>query len=207
MTGSRPLKTRVIDAYSPEIEAVMGEVVGSCDKGLARRGRGVKSSPLGNFLTDVIRARAKVDVALVNKTGIRASMVAGEVSVRDLYQISPFGNTIVTMELTGGQLQALMENAVQKSHTRLESSGMYVWYSGKEVEQVKAAGGLLDVDKVYRVATNSFLADGGDGHVVFREGKNRKDTGVKIRVAVGDWFRKEKVCKEDLSPRLRNKGE
>lgn len=206
-----PETAEVMARYVPEIEKVMGAELGQCDKGLTRGDgrRDLISSGLGNFVTDVMRKSARADVALTNKSGTRADLDAGPVTVRDLYEVAPFDNTIVNVKLTGAQLQAVMEYAAENPRTYLEISGAQVVYDlskpvGSRVVSIKVGTRALDPKATYTVATNSFLADGGDGHKTFTQG-TAQDTGVLLRDAMAKFFEKEKACTVDMARRIDQK--
>jgi 5'-nucleotidase len=152
-----------------------------------------ESSSIGNLLTDLMRKDSGSDVAFQNKTGIRANMSAGAVSWRDVYQVSPFGNTVVTMLLKGSDLRALVEHMLAAPYRLLELSGADfvcdpALPEGERVFELNVGGQPLDPAKMYKVATNNFLSTGGDGHEAFTKGIHVRDTQVMLRDLVLDFF-------------------
>lgn len=203
----------IIDRATPDIDRVMDEVVGELAQEMPAGKRGdMASSPLGNHLTDIMRAATGVDVALHNRTGIRAPLRKGRVRLRDIYQVSPFGNTVVTMTLTGAQLRALLEFSLSDgTRLLLEMSGAELEFDaaadkGRRVTAVTVGGAPLDPAKTYRVATNSFLAPGGDGHSVFERGKERTDTLRVILDLHRAALEKERPLKVEFRNRIRAKS-
>lgn len=152
-----------------------------------------ESSSIGNLLTDLMREDSGSDVAFQNKTGIRSNMSAGAVSWRDVYQVSPFGNTVVTMLLKGSDLRALVEHMLAAPYRLLELSGAEfvcdpALPEGERVFELSVGGQPLKPDKMYKVATNNFLSTGGDGHEAFTRGIHVRDTQVMLRDLVLDFF-------------------
>lgn len=202
-----PEVEEILGRYSPTIEELMGREVGSCDKPLRRVRGKIRSSTLGNWITDIMRASTGADIALHNKTGIRADLEAGKVSVRALYEVAPFDNTIVVVELTGEQLIGLIDNAGASGRTFLEGSNLKVRYdtkaeAGKRLKEAIIVGGKpVDPKRTYKVATNSFLASGGDGHVIFTRGKHETD-GKLLRDALIEHLEKNGGCKADNAARV-----
>ena len=129
--------------------------------------------------------------------------------MRSLYEVAPFDNTIVNVELTGAQLTALMEYAAITSRTYLELSGASVTYDmkrkeGERVVKFEINKKPIDKKASYTVATNSFLADGGDGHKTFTLGA-QKDTKILLRDALVDHLRKVKKCPNPKAARITTK--
>jgi 2',3'-cyclic-nucleotide 2'-phosphodiesterase (5'-nucleotidase family) len=178
------------------VRALVDEEVAEVNKALGVRlcelvapldgARGPRSSQLGNFVCDVLRRATGSDAAFTNKAGLRANLAPGAVLLRHLYEVDPFGNTVVTMTLTGAQLLELLDRMCESRAGVLEVSGLVVRFDetaarGKRVESVLLGGKALDPLRSYRIATNNFLAAGGDGHLVFRDGTDRRDEGVPVR--------------------------
>ena len=185
----------------------MNEVVGECESGLARH-RDPSSSKLGNFVTDMVREAAKADVGVYNKSGIRANIDPGKVTMRTLHNVEPFGNHIKVVELTGAQLQAAFEYSASKGVTQLEASGVSVVVDpkqpvGKRVKSIKVGKKKLNPKAKYTVAAPNFIADGGDGHRTFTKGtpKPPKDK-IMVRDAFKSWFVANKKCRVDNSKRI-----
>ena len=179
-----PDAARVAASFSGDIDRIMAQEMGELRTPLANR-RGTVSSDLGNWITDCMRKAAGADVALHNKTGIRSELPAGRITRRHLFEVSPFGNTVVTMDLAGHQLLALLEKALEAERTTLEVSGMTLLVDlrhppGSRIVEAKVGGAPIDPSAVYTVATNNFLADGGDGQSIFRQGARRVETGIVL---------------------------
>lgn len=174
--------TALIEAGAAEMDVEVGELVQ--DLG---RSRGTESGAAGNWVTDVMRARLGSDVAIQNRGGIRADLAAGVLTRRDLFAILPFGNTLVEIEMTGAELVATAEKALSDTrHSGIEMSGMTVQYAGEwpngEVMGVRVGGAPVELERVYRVATNSFLAGGGDAYFPAAiESREKLDTGLILR--------------------------
>jgi len=110
-----------------------------------------------------------------------------------MFAVQPFANTLLTMTLTGAQVKTALEQqwAIRSGvETFLHlgiSKGLTFSYdrtkplgSRVDASTLKLGGVLLDPAASYRVTVNSFLADGGDSFVVFREGTNRTGGGIDL---------------------------
>jgi 2',3'-cyclic-nucleotide 2'-phosphodiesterase (5'-nucleotidase family) len=133
-----------------------------------------------------------VDIAFTNPGGLRENILIPDgaslpytVTWGATFDVLPFGNTLYLMDLTGAQIQELMDQSARLYKGILQTSGAsYYWYNDTGDEFATAwgaygaeVGGVpLDRDEVYRVVTNDFLAGGQDGWTTFAEGTNRWNT-------------------------------
>jgi len=134
-------------------------------------------SNVGNFVADAIRARLGADVAVMNGGGIRSNRVlpAGRLTRRDIHGLLPFLNVLVKLEVTGATLLAALEHAVgaypRESGGFLQVSGLAVAFDpsrppGQRLVEVHVGGRPVDPARRYTLATNEYLARGGDGYTM-----------------------------------------
>jgi 5'-nucleotidase len=118
----------------------------------------------------------------MNASGIRAPLITrnGDVTYGALHTIHPFGNSLITMSLTGAEIHEALEKQWNGGTRLVFSAGFsYVWRAaappGAKVDpaDISLKGRTLDPETTYRVTMNEFLADGGDGFMLFREGRDR----------------------------------
>jgi len=179
---------KLLAPYNAELEELKKEVVGKTTTVLDGERQNVRSreTNLGNFIADGMLAWAKskknADFALTNGGGIRASMKEGDITMGDLRTVMPFGNTLFVMDVTGQQLKEGLENGVSGAKST-DLPGKFPQVSGVrfkwdpaqpagskvyDVEIYKGTGYVpLDLVATYRMATNSFVANGGDGYASF----------------------------------------
>ncbi len=128
---------------------------------------------LGNLVCDVLRHYTEADVAVYNGGGIRASADLGEITLEKAMEILAFNNEVVTLKLTGEEIVAMLEHGVgsfgQVSGKFLQVSGLRFYIdpanpAGERVVDVFIHGEPIDLEGVYTVATNDYLAAGGDGY-------------------------------------------
>lgn len=173
-------------------DAAMGEVVGELEAPLAA-GRGPRSTVAGNWVADRLRERAGADVAFHNRGGLRAEIDAGPVTRREVFEMLPFDNHVVTVELSGAELERLVRRAVEgRAHSGLDFSGLRAIVrssaSGVVLERVEIAGEPLDPERFYRAATNSFLAAGGDDYVELARAKRLDEDPILLRELATEAF-------------------
>jgi 5'-nucleotidase len=166
-------------AVEPRVNRIVGVATG--DITVAENSAG--ESAMGNLIADAQRVQSGAQFAFMNPGGIRAGVLGGEVTWGELFTVQPFGNDLVTMDLTGAQVRTLLEQQWQgQSPTApriLKTSGLtYTWDAarpvGQRVVEIRDASNQALVDStVYRVTVNSFMASGGDNFLVLTQGTNR----------------------------------
>ncbi len=131
---------------------------------------------LGNLITDAMIDETNADLAITNGGGIRASIKVGDITKQDIVSVLPFGNFIVTKQLTGAQIKEILEFGVRSYG---ESLGGFPHISGirfvldpsrpvgDRIISLTINGKALDMNKTYTVATNDFTAAGGDDYPCF----------------------------------------
>ena len=178
-----PRAEAVVRAYAERLSREMDVVVAETAVPLeGRRGRlRTEETNLGNFVADAMRARLGTDIALVNGGGIRSERVIppGPLSRRDLAAMAPFGNTVMTLELTGATLRSVLEQALPQRDREaggfLQVSGLTVTYDatapvGQRLVSVTVGGAPLDPGRRYTAAVVDYIASGKDGLTAFRDG-------------------------------------
>ena len=208
-----PAVDKMLVAYSGkvrELDVLIGTLKGELRKG------GTGAGSLGNFVADGMRAQASLKVgkpitlALMNGGGLRRSNIQeGELRVRDIFDLLPFENALVTVDLTGEQLKRLLEGLI---NTGLAQSGARIVYrttadKKNETESVKLRqpGGEVDIDpaKTYTVVTIDYVYNvGGDRYSVLREGTNMKALGVTLRDALIAYVKYETAAGRAIVPNL-----
>lgn len=154
----------VVDAKVNELEQLadksLNEVIAEATVDL-KRGGNVESN-IGNWISDVMRAYAKTDIAFQNSGGIRKDLLAGNITVRDFWEISPFGNTLVTFAVDGKTVRAMIEHQLSLTDDFCQLSGLTYVYTvkggEKKLHNVKVGTQLLDENKQYTIVTNNYVA-------------------------------------------------
>ncbi|NLI76172.1 MAG: bifunctional metallophosphatase/5'-nucleotidase [Candidatus Riflebacteria bacterium] len=132
--------------------------------------------PIGDLVADAMRDLFQADVALMNSGGIQADVRTGPFTLADLFSVLPFDNQVVAMTLTGQDLLELLSVSASLKRGLLQISGGRYSFANRNTEdfdlkEVTIGNEPLDPARTYRVTTNSFLAEGGDGFWAFKRGK------------------------------------
>ncbi len=219
--GNLPVTERVqpnppvqalIEGYSRKLEAESATVIGRSLVKLNGETSDVRSreTNLGNLLADLLRRKFRTQIALVNGGQIRDSIPPGPVDFQRVLSVLPFDSATVTFSLTGEQLLLALENSASRlpafNGRFLQISGLRVAYEvssppGKRVREVMIGGEALNPTQHYTVATDSFLADGGDGYTMFESATHRIDRQVPMRDLLLEALRAGPI-KASLSGRM-----
>ncbi len=174
----------IVDRYQAVLKEALGAVVGRATTSIVRNRTG--ESEMGNFVTDSMRSYLpEIDVAITNAGGLRADIDAGPITLEEIYAVLPFNNTLVLMDLTGAQLRQVLEEGAASQYGTVQVSGVTWSFNptrpfGSRVTSVTVNGAPLDPTGTYRVATNNFMATGGDRFTTLTQGTSVVDTGVNL---------------------------
>jgi len=193
---------QIVNNYKALATPIANRVIGSITADLARSASTAGENVMGDVIADAQLAATKeagfggAQVAFMNPGGVRAdltfaSSTAGEgdgnVTFGEAFTVQPFGNSLVTLTLTGAQIEEMLEqqfvgcpNGQTFNRILLPSAGFsYAWSAtGPACDKVDPAsilisGVAVDPATSYRVTVNSFLADGGDKFTVLAQGTDR----------------------------------
>jgi 5'-nucleotidase len=189
--GSDAAVAQIVAKYSaaaqPRAQRPVGRIGGSFDR------KGTTDSAAGRLIADAQWAatrapeRGGAQLALMNPGGVRSDLFCRGtppcvVTYGDAFTMQPFGNSLVVMTLTGAELRALLEQQQPASRNAPQflapsASLSYRWVAsapaGQRVQALRLNGQAITPEQNLRVTVNSFMADGGDGFRVLRNGRNR----------------------------------
>ncbi len=174
----------VVDEYTAQVvseqDKILSEKVGETAVDLIGERDFVRTGEtnLGDFVTDAFRDATGADIAITNGGGIRASIQTGAITRKDLVTVFPFGNYVVTKEITGQALKDALEVGVASYPESLggfpQVSGVTFQIDiskavGSRAVNIKVNGKKLNLKATYTMATNDFMAAGGDNYTMFSE--------------------------------------
>ena len=181
----------MVEAYADEIGPILDRVVATLPAPLTRDGN---EYPLGNLIADAQRNVAGTQVAIMNNGGIRTALPAGEIRYEELFRVQPFGNTLVTMDLSGQQLLQALEHTVRGGRPGAHISGVRVRFdptreAGNRILSATLENGEgIRPERTYKVAVNNFMAEGGDGFAMLLQGRDIDMTGKVDLDALIDYL-------------------
>jgi 5'-nucleotidase len=137
-----------------------------------------QESNWGDLVCEIFIEATGADIAFVNGGGIRASVPAGDITIRNINETYPFGNYVCVIDISGAILKEALEhgfsNLPEASGGFPQVGGMTMTVDpgqapGERVSDLMIQGEPMDPEKIYRLATNDFLAAGGDGYAMLAE--------------------------------------
>lgn len=159
-------------------ESVLKQVVGQTKVNLIGERENVRTGEtnLGQLACKAMQKLTNADMVLTNGGGIRASIPAGDITMNDLVTVFPYGNVVVVKELTGQEIKEALELGVSEypaqkgafPHTAGLTFTLNAYEEvGNRISDLTIGGVAVDLNKTYTVATNDFVASGGDGYTMF----------------------------------------
>ena len=194
-----PVSAEMVAKYQASLSAELDVPVGTTETELDSRKTSVRTSEtaIGNLIADAMKKAVGADIAIANGGGIRGDREyeAGTVlSRRDILTELPFGNKTLLLEIDGAALMEALEHGVsgvERSSGRFpQVAGMRLAYDptkpvGARISEVTVAGAPLDPARTYQLATNDYIAGGGDGYAALRRAKVRID-GLGAKLVAND---------------------
>lgn len=149
-----------ISRVEAKIDSLLDEVITTSNSNFSYSY--TEESAIGNLIADCMRETAGTQVALANSGGIKTSLGSGPVSLRHLYDILPFENNLVAIEMFGWQLENLIEESLSGKTGFLQASGITCTYSssnppGFRIIQIDVDNRPLEFNATYSVAVNDFM--------------------------------------------------
>ncbi len=223
-----PQVKAIVDKWQAQLPppTVVGQMIVDLD--MTIRGR---EAPAGNLFCDAMLdycanlpdPAQRPAIALYNAGGLRGGRIfpAGPITTEDIATWEPFGNTIVLMDLNAAQLKEVLESGAKG--TVMQVAGLTYWIDntkpaqeaddtakkitkpGQRIVRITIGGqdiDLTDASKVYRVATNNYLAGGGDACYTFLEGQNVLDTGIYMTDALESYIRQHSPIAPTVEGRI-----
>ncbi|GAA0603691.1 endonuclease YhcR [Virgibacillus siamensis] len=156
-----PAVTNILQKYADMVAPIINEVVGYNAQDLTGDYSNNGDHGLGNLIADGMKAAMDSDFAMMNGGGIRDDLLAGEITWGDLYNIQPFGNTLMKFEIKGEDLYPIIQAQLSPQYGPDYSiSGFhYTWNpeTNTVVDVTMPDGSPVDMDKTYTLTVNNYM--------------------------------------------------
>jgi 2',3'-cyclic-nucleotide 2'-phosphodiesterase (5'-nucleotidase family) len=210
-----PAIEKILAPYSEKVR-VLSVVIGRLDGALKKEGAG--AGTLGNFVTDAVRAQARaklgkpVTLAIMNAGGLRKNEISpGELRASDIFELLPFENALVAVEVNGAQLAKLL--AVVTRDAQAGARIQFKWndrnraefLSGKLVDE-NGQEQEIDPQQTYTIVTIDYLLRLGSGaYALLQEAKSQTPLNVTLRDAVMNYVKAETAAGRNIRSRVDNR--
>jgi 5'-nucleotidase / UDP-sugar diphosphatase len=179
--------SRLLQPYLDKVESLLSEVIGYSEGPFFAKGSRSGETALGDMVADSMLWYTKhlgVDFAIQNGGGIRADLPKGRITRGLIHEILPFDNSLVVLTLKGSDVLSLFDYFATIYSGRgafpqvSEGLDFTINYAAGRCKDILINGKPIDPNRTYKIATNSYLANGGDGYKVFLKAINRFESSM-----------------------------
>ena len=182
-----------LSKYRDSISKEMNKVI---NQSLITMEVGCPEGLLGDFVSDLSILYIKKnfpenkfnpDFCILNNGGFRSTLNKGSITIGDIFQIMPFDNYLLILEIKGNEMNDLINYIKEKSTTNISRksgvplSGIRLKISGDKVSRCMISNKMYDPLKTYKVLTTNYLASGGDDMSFFKNCKTIFNTKLLLR--------------------------
>lgn len=210
-----PAVEKILGPYSGKVRA-LDVVVGRLDTTLKKEGAGGGS--LGNFVTDGMRAQAQaklgkpVTLSIMNSGGLRKNEIApGELRAADIFELLPFENALIVLEVNGAQLAKLLQVVTRDAqsgariHFKWNDQNRAEFISGKLVDE-NGKEQEIEPQKTYTIVTIDYLVKLGSGsYALLQEAKTTTPLNITLRESIINYVKTETAAGRSIQARVDNR--
>jgi len=188
-----------VKPYHDRINAVLDSTLAYSSNDLVMYD-GKLNCSAGNFLADLVleqgnpifksRTGKSIDFVLLNHGGIRSIVSKGPVNSRTAYQVMPFDNYIMVVEMDGKAVTGLLDFLAKSGRAHPIANMKLILNAEGNYMKKEINGKPFNINKTYYVATNDYLLQGGDNMGFFKNHGTITNTDYLIRNAIIDYFKK-----------------
>jgi len=190
--------------YKKQLETEMNRVVGHAAVSLTKS-REAPETLLGNFFADVLLAAARAqdpeaEFSFGTKGGLRIELSQGPITIGNLFELMPFENEIVILELSGEKVLELARFIAVTGGQPV--SGIRMAINDGQATNVRINGKPVDTGRTYKLVTYDYLANGGDNSRGLTDPVSRTNLGIKVREALIDYVTNEARAGNEINVQL-----
>jgi 2',3'-cyclic-nucleotide 2'-phosphodiesterase (5'-nucleotidase family) len=185
-----------IQPYKDHIDKDLSTVLAIAPETIDKNGDW--QTPMGNLFSKVVyekgnpifksRENKSIDIVLLNHGGIRTIIPKGNVTARAAFEIMPFENSLVVIELKGEQIEDLLNYFLNEKKPHPLYGMTFTISKDQEAKNIVIQGKNFDKNATYYVGTNDYLSNGGDKMIFFKKGIHKYDLDYKLRNILIDYF-------------------
>jgi len=187
---------RLVSGYEERINALTSQIIGKCESEMPypEEERHLHDLPLGTFFCEALRKFTGADLSIINSGTIRDGLPVGNLTMGHLFNALPFDNTLVTYNMKGNHIEEMLQYICSNygGITGYQYGGVTCTYNTviNRVIDIKIGDDPLRLDKIYKLATISYMADGNQhGDELFKKAFDKVDHGFLMRDAVLQYLK------------------
>ncbi|WP_300569216.1 5'-nucleotidase [Flavobacterium sp.] len=191
-----------ISPYRQRIDKDMDNILATCPETLDRS-KGQWQSNIGDMMANATLSKTSpvfrkregrdIDVCILNHGGIRSILPAGNVTTRNAFEIMPFENTTVVVELKGAKIAEFVKYFIKEKKPHPIAGITFTIDLNNEGQDIRIKDQPLNLEKSYFVVTSDYLANGGDNMNFFKDPIRVVDLDYKLRNILIDYFKDVKT--------------
>jgi 2',3'-cyclic-nucleotide 2'-phosphodiesterase (5'-nucleotidase family) len=188
--------SKFIQPYKEHIDKDLSTVLAFAPETIDKNG--AWQTPMGNLFSTVVfekgnpifkkRENLSIDIVLLNHGGIRTIIPKGNVTARTAFEIMPFENSLVVIELKGEQIEDLLNYFITEKKPHPLYGMTFTIGKDNDAKDILIQGKSFDKNTSYFVGTNDYLANGGDNMIFFKKRIHKYDLDYKLRNILIDYF-------------------
>ena len=201
-----PEAMKMMEKYKPAVDSLIAPVLGESLVGMSA---GRPESLLSNWSADVLMEFSdfadgkKADLGIVNVGGLRNNMPKGIVRKGDIMLISPFNNTLALVQLRGTDLMGLFENIASVHGEGVSREVQLVITEDGKLVDAKVSGQPIEPERIYRVITVNYLAEGNDHLTSFKKSVKQDLSSILVRDAMMQFVKRHKTITSAIEGRIK----
>ena len=199
-----PAYVKLYAPYKAQLEAEMNRVIGHADVALTKPANAPETL-LGNFFTDALLAEGQkhdpaAELSFGTKGGLRIELQKGAITIGNLFELMPFENEMVLLELSSQDVQQLAQYIAASGGQPV--SGLRMKIVDNKPSDITIAGKPLEDSRTYKLITYDYLANGGDNARGLGKPVSRVDLGQKVREALIDYVSEQEKAGKHINTQL-----
>ncbi|QZT37761.1 5'-nucleotidase C-terminal domain-containing protein [Halosquirtibacter xylanolyticus] len=207
-TSSDPTIASIISPFRDKLSKDMERVIGFAPKSMFK---GRPEGALSNFCADLLLEESakfakerlgdqKVDFAMLNNGGLRVPINQGNITVENIFQLMPFENEVVMLQLNGKQVKTFLNHIASRGGESM--AGVHLVIKDRKASKVTINGEKLLPEKNYWLITSDYIADGGDGSGVLKDAIKRENLSVKLRDLFINYIEEQTKAGKEITATL-----
>ena len=195
----------LVAPYRDRLQSSIEEVIGEATAQLVK---GTPESPLGNMAAEALLRVVNrwvdepVDMSLTNNGGLRTPIPAGPITVGKMFELMPFENMMVVLELDAAQVDSLTQQIARRRGEPIAGFSFVIDATTRRARDILVNGQPLDSSRTYRLVTSDYLANGGGGMPALWTPTGRQDLTMLLREAFIEYVREKKIIEPMLDGRI-----